>query len=76
MTIREPKKKGQKDGKLYCICRQPYDAKRFMIACDRCDEWFHGECISIDERDSEFIDLYFCDDCFTSKALLYNLHYA
>ncbi|KAI9257314.1 hypothetical protein BDA99DRAFT_516109 [Phascolomyces articulosus] len=54
------------DEVLYCICRKPYDIPRFMIACDRCDQWFHGECIGISEKEGEFIDLYFCDDC--SKA--------
>ncbi|XP_068645556.1 lysine-specific demethylase JMJ17 isoform X2 [Aristolochia californica] len=31
---------------LYCICRKPYDHKP-MIACDRCDEWYHFDCISL-----------------------------
>ncbi|OBZ87264.1 Set1 complex component spp1 [Choanephora cucurbitarum] len=48
---------------LYCICKSPYDGTRFMIACDKCDQWFHGECIGISEKQGEFIDLYFCDDC-------------
>ncbi|KAI8370625.1 uncharacterized protein BYT42DRAFT_647849 [Radiomyces spectabilis] len=48
---------------LYCICRKPYDIPRFMIACDRCDQWFHGECIGISEKQGEFIDLYFCSGC-------------
>ncbi|ORZ03773.1 hypothetical protein BCR43DRAFT_501581 [Syncephalastrum racemosum] len=48
---------------LYCICQKPYDAPRFMIACDRCDNWFHGECIGISEKEGEFIDLYFCREC-------------
>ncbi|KAG0177894.1 hypothetical protein DFQ29_004203 [Apophysomyces sp. BC1021] len=49
-------------GALYCICRKPYDA-RFMIACDRCNQWFHGECVGINETEGEFIDLYFCNEC-------------
>ncbi|KAG9441229.1 hypothetical protein H6P81_017083 [Aristolochia fimbriata] len=31
---------------LYCICRKPYD-HRPMIACDRCDEWYHFDCINL-----------------------------
>ncbi|XP_015896152.3 lysine-specific demethylase JMJ17 isoform X2 [Ziziphus jujuba] len=31
---------------LYCICRKPYD-QRAMIACDRCDEWYHFDCIKL-----------------------------
>lgn len=56
------------DGKLYCVCRKPYDATRFMIACDRCDDWFHGECIGISEKESEFVDLYFCTKCSKSES--------
>ncbi|RCH84881.1 hypothetical protein CU098_003424 [Rhizopus stolonifer] len=55
--------KSHVDGKKYCVCQTCYDATKFMIACDRCDDWFHGECIGIDEKESEFIDLYFCDTC-------------
>ncbi|KAF7732074.1 hypothetical protein EC973_006329 [Apophysomyces ossiformis] len=50
------------NGTLYCVCRKPYDA-RFMIACDRCNQWFHGECVGISEAEGEFIDLYFCVEC-------------
>ncbi|ORZ18773.1 hypothetical protein BCR42DRAFT_232247 [Absidia repens] len=57
------KPRTKKLGALYCICQTPYDAPRFMIACDRCDQWFHGECIGISEKEGEFIDLYFCDVC-------------
>ncbi|GAV05596.1 hypothetical protein RvY_15700 [Ramazzottius varieornatus] len=32
--------------KLYCICQKPY-GKRFMISCDECEEWFHGDCVGI-----------------------------
>jgi histone demethylase JARID1 len=31
---------------LYCICRKPYD-DRAMIACDKCDEWYHFDCINL-----------------------------
>ncbi|CAO3597535.1 unnamed protein product [Absidia cylindrospora] len=48
---------------LYCLCRKPYDESQFMIACDRCEEWFHGECIDIDEKQAEFVDSYFCAGC-------------
>lgn len=30
-----------KQKRLYCICRQPYDSKRFMVGCDICHNWFH-----------------------------------
>ncbi len=35
--------------RLYCICKQPYDGEVFMICCDLCNEWYHGECVLVDE---------------------------
>ncbi|XP_053396962.1 uncharacterized protein LOC123544416 isoform X2 [Mercenaria mercenaria] len=37
--------------KLYCLCQQPNDKKRFMIFCDFCLEWFHLECLGIEKKD-------------------------
>ncbi|XP_078664865.1 uncharacterized protein LOC144907559 isoform X1 [Branchiostoma floridae x Branchiostoma belcheri] len=36
--------------KLYCICRKPH-GKRFMICCDRCEEWYHGDCVGITKKE-------------------------
>lgn len=35
---------------LYCDCRQPHGG-RFMIGCDGCEEWYHGDCVGIREAD-------------------------
>ncbi|PIN05226.1 hypothetical protein CDL12_22235 [Handroanthus impetiginosus] len=43
---------------LYCICRKPYD-RRAMIACDKCDEWYHFDCINI----SSAPKVYTCPAC-------------
>ncbi|RUO95497.1 hypothetical protein BC936DRAFT_143904, partial [Jimgerdemannia flammicorona] len=51
------------DGELYCLCRTPYDPLRFMIGCDGCDQWFHGECVGVSESESELVDMYYCPDC-------------
>ncbi|XP_047145708.1 PHD finger protein 3 isoform X1 [Hydra vulgaris] len=32
--------------KLWCFCRRPH-GNRFMICCDLCEDWFHGECVGI-----------------------------
>ena len=32
--------------KLCCICQKP-KKNRFMISCDTCSEWFHGNCVGI-----------------------------
>ncbi|KPU74205.1 uncharacterized protein Dana_GF22474, isoform B [Drosophila ananassae] len=46
----------------YCICRSSR-ADGFMICCDKCNEWFHGECIGLDEDVGLQYDVYFCDKC-------------
>ena len=51
------------DEELYCICRKP-DNGTFMIGCDgTCDDWFHGKCVGIEERDKNLIDKYICPSC-------------
>jgi hypothetical protein len=32
--------------KLYCVCRKPYTGE-FMIRCEECKEWYHGECVRV-----------------------------
>lgn len=34
-----------------------------MIACEICDEWFHGKCVGITRRGSENIENYYCEQC-------------
>jgi len=48
---------------LYCICRKPYDPEIFMIACDSCDEWYHGSCINLTEDQAVDIKSYICQNC-------------
>ena len=35
--------------KKYCICRTVYDENKFYIECEVCFEWYHGECVGIEE---------------------------
>lgn len=51
------------DGDVYCICRK-LDNGTFMIGCDgTCDDWYHGKCVGIEERDKNLIDKYICPSC-------------
>uniref|UniRef100_H3CPC2 Death inducer-obliterator 1 n=1 Tax=Tetraodon nigroviridis TaxID=99883 RepID=H3CPC2_TETNG len=58
---------------LYCICRQKHN-KRFMICCDRCEEWFHGDCVGITEARGRLMERngedYICPNCTTKKNQL------
>ncbi|TSX72103.1 Death-inducer obliterator 1 [Bagarius yarrelli] len=68
---------------IYCICRQKHNNRqvacrdavfcsslcimRFMICCDRCSEWFHGDCVGISEARGRLLEKngedYICPSC-------------
>jgi COMPASS component SPP1 len=50
------------DGTFYCICRSS-QANGFMICCDSCEEWFHGDCVKITEKEAKNIKKYYCHRC-------------
>ncbi|GAB5357970.1 hypothetical protein AAMO2058_000419300 [Amorphochlora amoebiformis] len=62
MNLRLPKKE-EEGQELYCICRQPYDARRFMIGCDNCDGWFHARCVNITVAEADRITHFICPPC-------------
>jgi hypothetical protein len=47
---------------VYCLCKQPY-AGRFMIQCDHCEEWYHGECVDITPGEAVSLNRYRCETC-------------
>lgn len=47
---------------VYCICRKS-DTNRFMIGCDECEDWFHGDCISITAEYANRIAHFYCLTC-------------
>ncbi|XP_065066194.1 nucleosome-remodeling factor subunit BPTF-like [Rhopilema esculentum] len=59
----QSKKIKSADEKLYCLCKTPYDEKKFYVGCDLCNNWFHGDCVGISEAQAESMDEFICDDC-------------
>lgn len=55
--------------RLWCICKQPHN-NRFMICCDKCEDWFHGKCVNVTKAMGKEIELkgkeWRCPNC---KAL-------
>ena len=51
----------------------------FFRGCDYCDEWYHGTCIGLKERDAKKIKKYYCKKCqaeFPSLEIQYKPQYA
>ncbi|CAE6429152.1 unnamed protein product [Rhizoctonia solani] len=65
VTIVEPQEELEEDTRLYCICKTRYDEDKVMIACDRCDDWYHPNCVKLPEFDVDLIDQFVCPLCVT-----------
>ncbi|EIN13703.1 hypothetical protein PUNSTDRAFT_79448 [Punctularia strigosozonata HHB-11173 SS5] len=63
----------QDDEKLYCICKTQYDEDRIMIACDRCDEWYHTQCLKMPDLEVDLVDQFICPICVKNNPHL-SLH--
>lgn len=52
--------------RLWCICKQPHN-NRFMICCDKCEEWYHGKCVNVSKAMGKVIEQgnkkWFCPTC-------------
>ncbi|KAK3922525.1 Transmembrane 7 superfamily member 3 [Frankliniella fusca] len=48
------KGQGKRKRELYCVCEKPAGG-RFMICCDQCDNWFHGDCVGIMESQKHLL---------------------
>ena len=31
--------------------------------CDHCEEWYHGDCINVKEKDAKYIKKFYCKEC-------------
>jgi len=42
--------------------RQDYESYMFYYfrGCDACEEWYHGDCINITEKEAKHIKQFFC----------------
>jgi len=52
----------EEDPNLYCICKGRDDGT-FMIACDECEDWFHGKCVGITKAKASKLPKYVCPNC-------------
>src|SRR5271154_1598283 len=50
------------DGEIRCLCGDNEDDGGFMIQCESCGKWQHGECMGYENED-EVGDTYSCEVC-------------
>ncbi len=48
---------------LYCICRSAASSDKPMVCCDACEEWFHFDCLQLNECDIEESAGWVCNEC-------------
>lgn len=57
--------------RLWCVCKQPHN-NRFMICCDKCEEWFHGTCVNVTKSMGKEIEKqakkWHCPNCRTNAG--------
>ncbi|KAI8343674.1 hypothetical protein BC941DRAFT_509088 [Chlamydoabsidia padenii] len=60
-TLPPPGQEQQED-MIRCVCEHPtIDYGAFMIACDTCGIWFHGNCVGVSEFDQ--VEEWHCRSC-------------
>jgi len=50
----------------YCIqtCKRGRaEDDSFMVCCDECEQWFHGDCVGVTKLEAEAMGRYCCSDC-------------
>ena len=36
--------------------------------CDKCAEWFHGDCINLGKSEAKKVEEWYCRDCLGNKS--------
>lgn len=52
-----------KKTKTYCVCQCDETDRRFMVACDGCNDWFHPSCIGTTRQEVEKMRNFYCPKC-------------
>ena len=50
----------------YCLedCkRNRVEDGSFMVGCDICDNWYHGDCVGVPKDEANLLDSYLCPNC-------------
>lgn len=54
---------GSSEASAVCVCGSPCDDDRNCVQCDRCEDYFHPECIGYSPEQVAEQSAFFCNDC-------------
>ena len=57
-------------GNRYCKCGGASDG-RFMLCCEKCDEWCHGDCFNVSEAVAQKMNSWVCGTCCQERNVPY-----
>ncbi|OAF64890.1 hypothetical protein A3Q56_07403, partial [Intoshia linei] len=49
--------------KTYCYCKRGEVENDFMVECDSCKDWFHGECVKLSKTLADKMKNFRCKNC-------------
>ncbi|KAJ3078765.1 hypothetical protein HK102_004251 [Quaeritorhiza haematococci] len=59
-----PRAENKEREQRFCLCREVYDtSSKPMIGCDTCGEWYHFNCVKLDQAQANALDTYKCPIC-------------
>mmetsp|Transcript_3708 Transcript_3708/g.10216 ORF Transcript_3708/g.10216 Transcript_3708/m.10216 type:complete len:1861 (+) Transcript_3708:82-5664(+) len=50
------------NGNRHCVCGGPSDG-RMMLCCDKCDVWFHSNCVGLSTKEASAVEEWICPPC-------------
>jgi E1A/CREB-binding protein len=56
----------------YCVdacSRGRVEDGSFMVGCDMCDNWYHGDCVGVSKEEANTLDSYLCPNCVAATGL-------
>ncbi len=51
----------------HCICKTPLNPDYMYVQCDKCNMWFHTECLKLSPDEAQALDTYVCKECDVKK---------